>query len=631
MPERTKRSGKSVSRRQLLLASGVASVSALAGCTTDENPSNTHETPSETEAKPATVASHSSPDLEKWIDEVPRPGVVEPTGTKNGQPYYEIEMQEFEQELHSDLSPTTVWGYEGHTPGPTIEAEQGEPIYVRWKNDLPDEHLLPVDTTVHPEMIPYDIDGVRTVTHLHGGNIESESDGKAMGWFTRDFEKTGPVFEKKDYYYVNDQPPATLWYHDHAIGITRLNVYAGLAGFYLLRSDHERQLDLPDGEYDVPLAIQDRSLNEDGSLFYPSAVSEERGRGHDSHPDPSIVPEFYGDVPVVNGKAWPRLSVEPRKYRFRLLNGSNSRYYNLELVEYDEESSEVGDDGPSFVQVGNDGGLLSEPVEFDDRLEIGPGKRADIVVDFSDYAGETLLLHNDAPTPYRGTRTDDHMKPLPEIMLVDVEGTNEDADTDPTQLPDELTTVPEIPVESVDTHRHLTLAMDTDEHGRMKHRLGTKDQPEGYNLEDPVTEEPTLGETEIWSIANNTSMSHPMHLHLVHFQVLGREPLSDYDSSEDGVDPSELESPEPYDLGWNDVVSVDPGEVVHIVVHFGEYEGVFNDQTGEYMWHCHMVEHEDYDMMRPYRVLPADGSDGDEQAVPDDGTEEHSETEPDDE
>ncbi|WP_306060795.1 multicopper oxidase family protein [Natronococcus wangiae] len=603
MNERTELARTGVSRRKLLLAAGVSGVSALAGCATDNTPSNT-ETASAT-----TVAAHSSPDLEKWVDKVPRPSVAEPTGTKDGQPYYEIEMSEVEQKLHSDLPATTVWGYDGQFPGPTIEAEQGEPIYVRWQNDLPDEHLLPVDTTVHEEMVPYGIDGVRTVTHLHGGNVEAASDGHAQAWFARDFAKTGPSFEKKDYYYVNDQPPATLWYHDHAIGITRLNVYAGLAGFYLLRNDRERELGLPDGEYEIPLVIQDRSVNDDGSLFYPSAVSEDRG-GDDSYPETSIVPEFYGDVPVVNGKAWPRLSVDPETYRFRLLNGSNSRYYNLKLLEYDEASGETGSDGPSFVQIGNDGGLLSEPVELDGRLEIGPGQRADVAVDFADYAGETVLLHNDAPSLYRGSIEDsDETKLLPEIMLVDVADseTGESSGT----VPDTLADVPDLPAESVDRHRHLTLVSESDEYGRMKHLLGNRDQPSGYALDDPVTEEPELGSTEIWSLANNTAMSHPMHLHLVHFTVLGREPLTDYDSETDGVDPDALESPQPYELGWNDVVTVDPGEVVHVLVHFGEYEGLFNDQTGEYMCHCHMIEHEDYDMMRPFRVVSnTDDTDG---------------------
>ncbi|WP_176548282.1 multicopper oxidase family protein [Natrinema sp. CBA1119] len=587
-----------ISRRELCIAAGGTGISALAGCSTE----NTNPP----QAKNATtITDHSSPDLEKWVDEVPRPGVAKPSGTKDGHPRYEIAMREIEQKLHRDLPATTVWGYDGQFPGPTIEAEQGEPIYVRWANDLPDEHLLPEDTTIHSDLIPYDTPGVRTVTHLHGGNVESESDGHAQAWFTRDFQQTGPEFEKKDYYYVNDQPPATLWYHDHSLGITRLNVYAGLAGFYLLRSDHERSLGLPEGEYEIPLVLQDRSFEEDGSLFYPTAISDEQGGNDESYPDPSIVPQFYGDTSVVNGKAWPRLSVEPRSYRFRLLNGSNSRYYTLKLRQYDESSGETGGDGPSFVQIGNDGGLLSTPVEISDRLELGAGQRADVVVDFSEYAGETLLLHNNAPAQYRG-RTgleDDDIVSLPEIMLVDV---NEAGDSqDATELPDELTRVPDIPVDSVDNERYLTLNGGTaDDYGRLLHLLGTAEEPDGLKIDAPVTEEPVLGDTEIWSFANRSGMSHPMHLHLVHFQMLGRQPIGDYDPAEDEIDLDVLEAPEPYERGWNDVITVDPGEIVHVIVHFGEHDGLFNDQTGTYMWHCHMLEHEDHDMMRPLEVRP---------------------------
>jgi spore coat protein A len=587
----TRASGTEITRREYLLATGAIGTSVLAGCLTEP-------------ATTTTIADHSSPDLEKWVDEVPRPTVMKPTGTKDSQPYYEVKMREVEQIIHRDLPPTTVWGYDGQYPGPTIEANQGEPIYVRWQNELPDDHLLPEDTTIHSDIIPYDTPGVRTVTHLHGGNVEAESDGKAQAWFTQDFQETGPKFEQKDYYYVNDQPPATLWYHDHSLGITRLNVYAGLAGFYLLRNDHERNLNLPDGEYEIPLVLQDRSFNEDGSLFYPTTVSDEQGGTDDTHPDPSIVPQFYGDTSVVNGKAWPRLSVEPRSYRFRLLNGANSRYYNLKLLTYDETTDEVGRDGPPFVLIGNDGGLLSEPVEMGGRLELGSSQRADVVVDFADYAGETLLLHNDAPAMYRQPTEDnkDDIEPLPEIMLVDVQDSENERDT--SQVPTELTDVPTIPIESVDNERYLTLSVQTDDYERKLHLLGTGTERSGLALTDPVTENPTVGETEIWSLANFTSMSHPIHLHLVHFQVLGRQPVGEYDPAENEIDLDAIEPPEPYELGWNDVVTVHPGDVVHVIVHFGEYEGLFNDQTGEYMWHCHMIEHEDHDMMRPLQVVP---------------------------
>jgi len=603
MSDRSEVTSTRFSRRALIVTTGVAGVSAFAGCSTNDG---TPASDDNSELAPqSSVTTHSSPDLEKWVDDVPRPDVIEPVGTKNGQPYYEVEMREVEQEVHRDLSPTTVWGYDGQFPGPTIEAQQGEPIYVRWKNKLPDEHLLPEDTTIHSDMVPYDTPGVRTVTHLHGGNIEAESDGKSQAWYTRDFQETGPAFEKKDYYYVNEQPAATLWYHDHSLGITRLNVYAGLAGFYLLRSEHEQQLELPDGEYEVPLVLQDRSFNDDGSLFYPTTVADEQG-GHDSsYPDPSIVPEFYGDTSLVNGKAWPRLTVEPRSYRFRILNGANSRFYNLKLLEYDERSGKISDDGPSFTQIGNDGGLLSEPVEIDGRLLIGSSQRADVVVDFAEYAGETILLHNNAPAMYRGESDadDDDLIPLPEIMLFDVDESVEDQGRQ--QLPDKLARVPQFAIDSIDNKRYLTLTSQQDEYGRMVHLLGTEEEESGLKMDDPVTEEPRLGDTEIWSFANNTGMSHPIHLHLVHFQVLGRQSIDNYDPAEDEIEMDALEAPEPYERGWNDVVTVDPAEVVHVGVHFGEHDGSFNDQTGTYMWHCHMLEHEDYDMMRPFRVLPS--------------------------
>ena len=532
--------------------------------------------------------------------------MIEPTGTKDGQPYYEVDIREVQQTLHRDLPPTTVWGYDGQYPGPTIEARRGEPVYVRWKNKLPDEHLLPVDTTIHSDMVPYDSTGTRVVTHLHGGNVEHTSDGKPLAWFTRDFEETGPKFEKKDYYYVNDQPAATLWYHDHSLGITRLNVYAGLAGFYLLRSDREDELGLPEGEYEIPLVLQDRTFEEDGSLFYPTGPTDGGGSG----PDPSIVPQFYGDTSVVNGKAWPRLTVEPRSYRLRLLNGSNSRFYSLKLVEYDEATGTTGEDGPALTLVGNDGGLLAQPRQVEDRLQLGSSARADVVVDFADYAGSTLLLHNDAPAEFRGSvGTDDGVEPLPEVLLVDVQNTSGGDDT--SQVPNSLGRVPDIPVESADRNRHVTLATQTDENGRQLHLLGTGEEPLGNRLYDAATETPRKGTTEIWSIVNRTAMSHPVHLHLVHFQVLGHQSYGDFDPEADSIDPETLSPPKQGERGWNDVVTVDPGQVTHIIVHFGEYEGLFNDQTGWYMWHCHMLEHEDHDMMRPLRVLP-DKDDGED-------------------
>ncbi|PHQ47712.1 Bilirubin oxidase, partial [Halorubrum sp. C3] len=266
----------------------------------------------------------------------------------------------------------------------------------------------------------------------------------------------------------------------------------------------------------------------------------------------------------------------------------------------------------ALTLVGNDGGLLAQPRQVEDRLQLGSSARADVVVDFADYAGSTLLLHNDAPAEFRGSvGTDDGVEPLPEVLLVDVQNTSGGDDT--SQVPNSLGRVPDIPVESADRNRHVTLATQTDENGRQLHLLGTGEEPLGNRLYDAATETPRKGTTEIWSIVNRTAMSHPVHLHLVHFQVLGHQSYGDFDPEADSIDPETLSPPKQGERGWNDVVTVDPGQVTHIIVHFGEYEGLFNDQTGWHMRHSHMLEHEDHDMMRPLRVLPDkdDGEDDD--------------------
>ena len=211
---------------------------------------------------------------------------------------------------------------------------------------MPFEHLLPVDRTVHGAEPKHP--SVRTVVHLHGGRVRPENDGYPEAWFTKNFKNKGTKFVHEVYYYPNCQRSTTLWYHDHAIGITRLNVYAGLAGFYLIRDEAEEQLNLPSGKYEIPLVIQDRSFylsgERRGELFYPSLPDQPPPP---PPPNPSVVPEFFGDTALVNGKVWPYLEVEPRKYRFRILNGSNSRFYRLRL-----------NSGQNFVQIGTDGGFF---------------------------------------------------------------------------------------------------------------------------------------------------------------------------------------------------------------------------------------------------------------------------------
>jgi spore coat protein A, manganese oxidase len=276
--------------------------------------------------------------LAKYVDALPIPGVLSPTTPRGS--HYRVEISEFSQQLHRDLPETIVWGYNGSYPGPTIEARKNKPITVEWVNNLIDPKLqLPLDTTI--EESPATLPRARVVPHLHGGHILSAWDGIPDAWFTSGSSPvTGPGFYGTTFEYANDQQAATLWYHDHAAGVTRLNVYAGLAGFYLIRDAIEKSLNLPSGPFEIPLVIQDRMFDASGQLFYPDQGVTSK--------HPIWVPNVFGNIALVNGKVWPYLEVEPRKYRFRILNGSNSRFYNLSLTSKQP-----------LTQIGSDGGLLA--------------------------------------------------------------------------------------------------------------------------------------------------------------------------------------------------------------------------------------------------------------------------------
>ncbi|MDX1747799.1 MAG: hypothetical protein R3324_17845, partial [Halobacteriales archaeon] len=335
---------------------------------------------------------------------------------------YEIELTEFEQTvLPSSMGKdTTLWGYEGTYPAATIEARPGRPVEVEYVNNLPDDHLLGVDERVHGA--GHGAPAVRTVTHLHGGVVAPEDDGYPEAWVTPgglttgDFEDipNSPVEYKQPKEYPNDQKPGTLWYHDHALGITRLNVYAGLAGFYLLRDPMENAL--PRGQYEIPILFQDRTFEADGSLFYPSGNDDE------------YEAEFAGDVPVVNGKAYPKLTVEPRSYRFRLLNGSNNRTFNLRFFNEDTGSDT---DVPLMQQIGVDLGFLDEVVEVGPGGTVGPegpidsmllsgAERADVIVDFGGYEGATFTVRNDAEFPYAGENSGPDLESMGEMLQIRV-------------------------------------------------------------------------------------------------------------------------------------------------------------------------------------------------------------------
>lgn len=515
--------------------------------------------------------------LRPFVDALPIPRVLKPKDQKRERTYYEVEMREFFHKFHRDLPPTKVWGYEGQVPGPTIEVEQNENVHVMWLNKLPDKHFLPIDHTLHgsgehdPE--------VRTVVHLHGANVHPESDGYPDAWYTRDFAKCGPRFTNKLYKYENRQLPTTLWYHDHAVGITRLNVYAGLAGLYIIRNEHERSLNLPSGIYEIPLIIQDKSFNPDGSLFYPSTV--EVDDPPPDFPDVSVTPGFSGDTIVVNGKAWPFLEVERRKYRFRILNGSNQRFYRMSL-----------DSGQQFIQIGSDGGLLQKPVRLDE-IVIAPSERVDLVIDFSGQdAGKRINLVNTARTPFDfGAPPDPQTTGL--IMQFRV---NESTSEDTSSVPQFLSTIKRFSECDACRTRDITLDVTTDRYNRLLFMLNNSDYVDG------VTEDPAVGDIEIWRIINPGLASHPMHVHQVQFQVLDRIPfdVDVYNATGRLRFTGEPESPPANERGWKDTVKCEPGTVTRIISKFGPY-------TGRYVFHCHILEHEDHDMMRPFDVIPKRG------------------------
>ena len=498
-----------------------------------------------------------------------------------------IRMTAFHHKAHRDLPAATIWGYNSTWPGPTIEARSGEPFSVKWINQLPTRHFLPVDPTIHgaEEGVPE----VRTVTHVHGARILPESDGYPDAWVTSD-GKAGMVTPANPCHYPNDQPATTLWYHDHAMGITRLNVYAGLAGMYLIRDPQEDALKLPSGPYEIPLLIQDRKFGVDGSLLYPPPADG-------THP--MWMQEFFGDNICVNGRATPYLEVEPRKYRFRMVNGSNSRFYHLTLVPADASGKPIGEvaDAPPFRQIGTDGGLLPAPLRAH-YLIFSPGERFDIVVDFSEYKGQHFALINDAPAPYaRGGEI------VPsDVMLFKV--TRPLSGTDSSELPDSL--VPWSAMNPAHALRERTLAlteMDRPSDGyTMIGLLGMK------RWDDPITEDPKAGSMEIWSFANATGDVHPIHMHLVQFQVLNRQPFDVKTYVTTGkmqfvgipMAPESNERP-----AWKDTIKTYAGYVTRVIAKFDLPTGTVTTpgQEFRYVWHCHVLEHEDNEMMRPYKVV----------------------------
>ena len=488
--------------------------------------------------------------LAQFVDQLPIPEIAKssefrpsPTDPAQKLPYYRIPMRQFEGKIHRDLKPTRLWGYGATSPGPTLETRSGQGLLVEWANELPATHFLPIDHSIHGA--ESDKPDVRTVVHLHGGKAPPESDGYPENWFAPG--------KSAICHYPNRQDAAMLWYHDHALGINRLNVFAGLLGAFFVRDEFEDALELPRGKYEIPLLIYDRIFDLEGQLNYPVS----------GDPKKPWTPEVFGDAFLVNGKLFPYLEVEPRKYRFRVLNGSNARFLRLSLPA-----------GQAFYQIGTDQGLLPAPVRLE-RVNLAPAERADLIVDFSGAAGKNITMTNDAFTvmQFRVARGAGDTKALPE----------------------RLRPVPKIEEASAVKTRALTLVEVDDLVQRPMTMLLNN-----AHWSMPVTENPALDSTEIWELVNTTDDAHPIHLHLVRFQILDRRSfvVSTFWSTGQLKYTGPPIPPEPSEAGWKDTVRADPGMVTRIIARF---EGF----PGRYVWHCHILEHEDNEMMRPFDVIAA--------------------------
>jgi spore coat protein A len=487
--------------------------------------------------------------LEQFVDPLPIPGVAQASGKRPDPehpqasvPFYRIPMSQMVQKVHRDVPPTHCWGFRGSSPGPTIETRSGEGFLVEWANNLPREHFLPIDHNVHGA--EKDKPAVRVVTHMHGAKAPEKSDGYPEDWYVPG--------RSAIYHYPNHQESAHLWYHDHALGITRLNVYAGLFGSMFVRDSFEDGLGLPKDKYEVTLTLYDRQLDSEGQLSYPVS------------PDPESpwVPEVFGDAILVNGKLFPYFDVEPRKYRFRVLNAANGRFFRLVLSN-----------GPEFHQIGSDLGFLPAPVALKSLL-IAPGERCDLIVDFSRHAGEKIVLTSDP------------------LVVMQFRVSNS-AVEDTGALPTKLRPLARISESEAVKTRILTLG---EKHDMAANPMMMLLNNAHWNM--PITESPALDSVEIWNLLNFTDDSHPIHLHMVRFQVLDRrtfEPEYYYKGGKI-VYTGAAVPPAANEMGWKDTVQAHPGMITRVIVKFEGY-------PGRYVWHCHILEHEDNEMMRPYLVV----------------------------
>jgi len=571
----------------------------------------------------------------------------------SGLDYYEIAVRQFAQQILPPGRPATqVFGYGAirdastfHYPSYSVEARVDRAVRVKWINQLVTSggsfrpHLLPVDPTLHWANPPGGVAGrdsrpefastpgpyrgpVPIVTHLHGSHVTEESDGYPEAWYlpvARDipngFARVGSFYDRyraeaRDrfgvnwdpgtaiFQYRNDQRPTALWYHSHSLGLTRLGIYAGLTGFYLLRGgpgDLPAGV-LPAGRFEIPLVIQDRSFNADGSLFFPASRDffGDVPPGGPFIPDTDVPPiwnpEFFGNTIVVNGRTWPSLRVEPRRYRFRVLNASNSRVLILKIVTNPLAPRPAAAAVPMWV-IGADGGFLPAPTRVE-SLPIAPAERYDVVVDLTGVpAGTNLYLINEGPDdPFGGGAPGTDFEPSDpqttgQVMRLSVGSlSGRDTTVRPSQI--SLPALSRLGAPSRTRRLSLNEMMSMSFDAPIMAMLGTV-RPDGAAVPlgwgEPVTENPARGATEVWELHNFTEDAHPIHIHLVQFEVLSRQPF-------DGP----ARGPAAFERGTKDTVVALPAEITRVKARF--------DIAGRYVWHCHIVDHEDNEMMRPYQV-----------------------------
>ncbi|MFD6888693.1 multicopper oxidase family protein [Streptomyces sp. NPDC059957] len=468
---------------------------------------------------------------------LPIPQVLQPVSSNGTTDTYEITQQHADLEILPGLR-TPAWTYGGTFPGPTIVSRSGRRTVVRHRNELDRPSVVhlhgghtPAASDGYPTSLILPADGSYDAHRVHQ-DMSSGPHGAAMGHGPMDLTEG-----TRTYTYPFNQRAATLWYHDHRMSYTGAAVWMGLAGFHLVKDDEEERLPLPRGDRDIPLMITDRSFAADGSFQYPWIDPQLHTPGVTD----AYMNGVLGDVVLVNGAPWPVHETQRLRYRLRFLNASNARPYKLQLDPQPEG-------GGGFVQVGSDGGLLDAPRRHD-TLEIAPGERFDVVIDFSRYRPGTrvrlLNLFGDGSTA--------------QVMRFDIAP---GSPVDDTRVPEKLSDVPRL-----DPSRAVVT--------RDFHFRGSSD---GWTINGKEYEpgkalaRPKLGQVEIWRFTTN--FHHPVHLHLDHFQVLSRS------NRAIGA----------YDHGWKDTVDVRPAEAVEVVTRFTDYPGT-------YMIHCHNLEHEDMAMM----------------------------------